>query len=50
MIQIEIYWNDLTEEAKRGILELLEVLGEEEESHNWDVFPIATIDIDDEED
>lgn len=46
VIQIEIYWNDLTEEAKRNILE---ALGEDEESHNWDVFPIATIDIDDEE-
>lgn len=42
MMQIEIYWNDLTEAAKANILE---ALGETEETHNWDVFPMAVIDI-----
>ena len=37
--RIEIYWQDLTQ-AKQG--EILQVLGE---NGNWDVFPIATIDV-----
>lgn len=39
MNQIEIYWNDLTAEKQKEILELLGDNG------NWDVFPIATLDI-----
>ena len=37
--RIEIYWQDLTQ-AKQS--EILQVLGE---NGNWDVFPIATIDV-----
>ena len=37
--RIEIYWQDLTQ-AKQG--EILQVFGE---NGNWDVFPIATIDV-----
>jgi hypothetical protein len=40
--QIEIYWNDLTDKAKKDILK---ELGETEETHNWDVIPMAIIDI-----
>lgn len=36
-MSIEIYWKDLTEEKQK---EILEVLGE---NGNYDVFPIATI-------
>ena len=42
--QIEIYWQDLTQ-AKQG--EILQVFGE---NGNWDVFPIATIDVPAEDD
>ena len=37
--RIEIYWQDLTQ-AKQS--EILQVFGE---NGNWDVFPIATIDV-----
>ena len=40
---IEIYWNDLTEEKQR---ELLNLLGD---NQNWDVFPIAEIEIEEED-
>ena len=40
---IEIYWNDLTEEKQR---ELLNLLGD---NQNWDVFPIAEIEIKEED-
>ena len=36
---IEIYWQDLTLSKQR---EILQVFGE---NGNWDVFPIATIDV-----
>ena len=36
---IEIYWNDLTREKQ---LELLNALGD---NGNYDVFPIATIEV-----
>lgn len=42
MKQIEIYWQDLTKEKQE---EILEVTGGD--NGNWDVFPIATIDIED---
>lgn len=45
MKAIEIYWQDLTEKAQKDILELL---GEKEESHNWDTFPMAIIEVEDE--
>ncbi len=43
-MRIEIYWSDLTEEKQR---ELLNLLGN---NQNWDVFPLAEIEIGDEED
>ena len=42
MITIEFYWNDLTEKKQNEILETLHM---EPGNHNWDVFPIATLDI-----
>ena len=42
-MQIQIYWEDLTEEKQN---ELLEVLGD---NNNYDIFPIATIVIDDDD-
>ena len=39
MITIEVYWNDLTADKQKEITELLG------DNHNWDVFPIATIEI-----
>ena len=47
MKKIEIYWHDLTEKAQMDILELL---GEKEESHNWDTFPMAVVEIKDPDD
>lgn len=34
---IEIYWYDLTEKKQKEILE------ETGDNHNWDVFPLATM-------
>lgn len=45
MKQIKIYWQDLTEKAQKDILDMF---GEKEEFMNWDVIPMATIDIEDE--
>ena len=42
MRTIEIYWNDLTEEKKK---ELLNILGD---NGNYDVVPIATIEFEEE--
>ena len=39
MITIEFYWNDLTEKKQKEIIELVG------DNNNWDVFPIATLDI-----
>ena len=43
MKTIEIYWQDLTERKQN---ELLQMLGD---NRNWDVFPLATVDIEDDE-
>lgn len=43
MKTIEIYFDDLTEEKQK---EILNKLGD---NGNYDVFPIATIEVDDEE-
>ncbi len=43
MVEIEIYWQNLTEKKQQEILELLG------ENHNWDTFPMCTISIFDEE-
>ena len=42
-MKIEIYWSDLTEEKQQ---ELLNLLGD---NQNWDVFPIAEIEIEEED-
>lgn len=42
-MQIQIYWEDLTEEKQN---EILEALGD---NSNYDIFPIATIVIDDDD-
>lgn len=41
-MKIEIYWNDLAPEKQA---ELLDVFGD---NNNWDVFPICTIEIEEE--
>lgn len=43
MITIEFYWNDLTEKKQK---EILEITGGD--NGNWDYFPIATLDIEEE--
>lgn len=42
-MKIEIYWNDLTEKKQKEILELLG------DNNNWDVIPIVTFEIEEEE-
>ena len=42
MKHIDIYWRDLTEKAQKDILE---ALGEAKEERNWDLIPLATIDM-----
>ena len=44
MTTIEIYWDDLTPEKQQ---EIFEALGE---NGNFDVFPIVTLEFEDEED
>ena len=38
-MKIEIYWDDLTREKQENLLNLLG------DNRNWDVFPIAEIEI-----
>ena len=45
MVQIEIYWQDLMPEKQK---EIWEALGGE--NGNYDVFPIATLEFEEEED
>lgn len=40
MIEIEIYWQDLTEEKRKEIAETIDMVGSD---HNWTVFPVATV-------
>lgn len=47
MKEIEIYFNDLTEEAQKQLLEVAGVKTPEEA--NWDIFPITSIIIGEEE-
>lgn len=44
MITIEFYWNDLTEKKQKEIIDLIG------DNNNWDVFPIATLDIEEDVD
>lgn len=41
MIKIEFYWNDLTKEKQK---EILEKLGE---NPNWDIFPFCVLELED---
>lgn len=43
MITIEFYWNDLTEKMQNEIREALGM--EPNDNGNWDVIPIATLDV-----
>lgn len=43
MITIEFYWNDLTEKMQNEIREILRM--ESDDNGNWDVIPIATLDV-----
>ena len=45
MATIEIYWDDLTSEKQQEIFEALDG-----ENGNYDVFPIVTLEFEDEED
>lgn len=47
MITIKFYWDDLTEKKKNEIRECLGM--EEDDNNNWDVIPIAMLDIEEEE-
>ncbi len=46
MITIEFYWNDLTEKKQNEIREALGM--EPDDNGNWDVFPIATLEVEEE--
>ena len=46
MHKIEIYWQDLTEKKQK---EILEEFNETEEFGNWDVIPMAILEIEDDE-
>lgn len=45
MINIEFYWNDLTEVKQKEIREALKM--DADDNGNWDVFPMATMEIED---
>lgn len=45
MISFNIYWNDLTEKAKKSITEFCKDLDADITDNNWDVIPMATVDI-----
>jgi len=47
MISFEIFFHDLNEDAQKRLLETFETTAECE---NWEVFPLATIDREDDED
>ena len=46
MKEIEIYWNDLTEKKQKEIREELNM--DADDNGNWDIFPMATMMIEDE--
>lgn len=45
MISFNIYWNDLTEEAKKDIIEYCKSKGVDITDNIWDVLAMATVDI-----
>ncbi len=45
MISFDIYWNDLTEKAKNKIIEYCKSKGVDITDNNWDVFAMATVNI-----
>ena len=47
MITIDIYWNDLTTKKQKEIQEALNM--KPDDNGNWDVFPIATLDVEESE-
>lgn len=47
MLTIEIFWNDLTEAKQNEIREALNM--EPDDNGNWDVFPMAMMDIEEED-
>lgn len=49
MISFNIYWNDLTEKAKKDIIEYCKSKGADITDNNWDVFAMATVDIEEDE-
>lgn len=46
MITIEIYWDDLSKAKQNEIREALKM--DADDNGNWDVFPIATMDFEEE--
>lgn len=47
MITIEIYWGDLTAETQQEIREALNM--EPDDNGNWDVFPIDTLEFEEDD-
>ena len=47
MTTVEIYFDDLTEEKQKELLEAVEA--EKPEDMNWDTFPVACVDLGDDE-
>lgn len=43
MPRIEFYWDDLTKEKQK---EIIEVMGD---NNNWDVFPFCVLEVEEEE-
>lgn len=43
MIKLDFFWDDLTEEKKK---EILDIIGD---NHNWDVFPFYVLELEDNE-
>ncbi len=47
MTKIEIYWNDLTRATQKEIQQMLGL--DENDNNNWDLIPMATLEIEDDE-
>lgn len=43
IVSFELYWDDLSENAKNYLREVLKL--DKDDNNNWDTFPLATIDI-----